>query len=83
MFTVMLKKPDGGEELFLASSVGKVPAKEVPSSEDDCGGREHVSFCAVNAVEGQAQAVMGRMLVDSGQVFVMNPEGQTVATYRF
>lgn len=81
MLTVLWKTPNGGEEIFVAPSVSKNPGV-APGTEDadkyDRHGRPHIAInCCVADHESQ------RMVIDMGEVFVMNAEGKTVATYRF
>lgn len=82
MFTVLWKLPHGGEELYVAPSVCKMPKRIATSTDEDpskfdCHGREHIAFQRLDGFG------MERMLIDAGDVFVMNAEGNTVATYRF
>lgn len=77
MFTVLWKTPNGGEEIYVAPSVAKIPALSVCSKDADCEGRAHLAF---QRLDGYA---MTRTLIDMGEVFVMNSDGKTVATYRF
>jgi hypothetical protein len=80
MFTVLWKTPNGGEEIFVAPSVSRIPGI-VPGTEDadryDCHGRPHIAMQCLTDQDSQ------RIVIDMGEVFVMNAEGRTVATYRF
>jgi len=74
MFTILWKMPNGGEEIYIAPGISKIPVADVASDQLDCGGREHVAF---QHLDGHA------MTRDVGELFVMNSDGKTVATYRF
>lgn len=88
MFTILWRAPDGAEEIYVAPCVSKIPADpRLAEPADnamldllahlDCGGREHVAF---QRLDGNG---MVRSVIDVGEVFVMNAQGKTVATYRF
>jgi hypothetical protein len=77
MFTILWKMPNGSEELYVAPAVAKLPKQPEPSDQFACGGNAHVAF---QRVDGYG---MTHTVIDSGEVYVMNGGGQTVATYRF
>lgn len=78
MFTVLWKTREGAEELFSSPRVVKVPAlQQNAPPEHPCEGREYLS---VEFLDGLSTS---RIYIDSGEVFVMNGDGKTVATYRF
>lgn len=83
MFTVLWKTPEGEEDIFAAASVTKIPALKKPDKDADCHGREHVAFHHFTPVQNKETLQLTRTVIDCGSVFVMNGDGQTVATYRF
>lgn len=86
MLTVLWKTPNGGEEIFVAPSVSKLPGLP-PGTSDldkaDCHGRPHIAMQCLTAVQDQAGLHLHRVVIDMGEVFVMNGDGKTIATYRF
>jgi hypothetical protein len=83
MLTILWKTPSGAEEINVTYGISKIPALQEPSEQADCGGREHVAFQCLVAVQDQENLQLHRTVIDAGDVFVMNAEGKTVATYRF
>ncbi|MES5483621.1 hypothetical protein QMZ05_12755 [Bradyrhizobium sp. INPA03-11B] len=80
MLTVLWKMPNGGEEIYVAPSVSRVPALVAEAAEleaADCHGAAHI---AMQVATGKGTE---RTVISIGEVFVMNAEGRTVATYRF
>lgn len=77
MFTVLWRFQGGGEEIFAAPAVSLISAASEPTDQMDCAGRRHVAFLRL---DGHG---MTRTVIDVGDVFVMNGQGRTVATYRF
>lgn len=83
MFSVLWKFPKGeGEEIFLAPAVSFIKGTKDPVALADGGHRDHVTF-ARKAAYGDGENGFERTVIDIGKVFVMNPEGQTVASYHF
>lgn len=83
MFTVLWKITPDNEEIYQSPSVVKVPDAGRRSDELDCRGRPHLAFQALEPVSDDSAAMrLVRRVIDSGEVFVMNPEGKTIAMYR-
>lgn len=81
MFSILWKFPKGeGEEIFLAPAVSFHKGNGKPVLKG--GERDRVVFARV-AAYGDGTNGFQQTVVDIGKVFVMNPEGQTVATYFF
>lgn len=77
MFSILWKTPDGGEEIYVAPSVSKIPPAKELSDQLDCRGREHVAFQKLDGRD------MVRTVINVGEVYVMNAQGKTVASYYF
>ena len=83
MLTILWKIPGGGEEIHITHGISKILALPEPSEQADCHGREHIAFQALTAVQDREHLQLHRTVIDVGDVYVMNAEGKTVATYRF
>ena len=83
MMTLLWKIGPDHEELYETSSVSKIPAAPERSDQLDCGGRAHIAFQKLTAVWGEDELRLIRTVIDTGEVFVMNAEGKTVAKYFF
>lgn len=84
MLTVVWKIGRDQEEIFETASVAKIPAAPERSDQLDCGGRAHIAFQRLTAVEGDGvRERIVRTVIDIGEVFVMNAGGSTIAKYRF
>jgi hypothetical protein len=84
MFTILWKIGPDHEEIFSTASVSKIPAAEKQSDDFDCHGRPHLAFQALTPIEDDGAGLrLVRTVIDSGEIFVMNAEGKTVAMYRF
>lgn len=86
MLTVMWKIGPDNEEIYVAPSISLRPKREaqdeVERAKLDCNGDRHIAFQAFTVVQdGGIQ--MHRTVISRGEVFVMNSEGNTVASYRF
>lgn len=82
MFTVLWKIPDGAEEIYSVPCVVKKAAVAGnPTAEErakmDCNGDEHISFHKFDGFATHKQ------VINLGDVYVMNADGKTVATYLF
>ncbi len=87
MFTVLWKVGPGQEEIFETASIAKIPKRAKPSEGEgpmpDCEGRPHISFQSMTAVENDGVELhFVRTVIDVGEIFIMNGEGKTVASYR-
>jgi hypothetical protein len=84
MFTLLWKISDNNEEIFSTYGTALIPAVVEPSDQLDCGGRRHLAFQRLVAVQDDDTNLhLVRTVIDIGEVFVMNGDGKTVATYRF
>lgn len=85
MFTLLWKMEGGGEEIYsVPTTIVIVPDAGKRSDDLDCRGRRHLGFQRIEAVSDDSAALhLARSVIDSGEVFVMNGEGKTVAMYYF
>jgi hypothetical protein len=83
MLTILWKIPNGDEQIFATYGTSKISALPAPSEQADCNGREHIAFQRLVAVQDKEHLQLHRTVIDVGDVYVMNAEGKTVATYRF
>jgi hypothetical protein len=84
MFTLLWKIGPDHEEIYSTYGVSHIPAAAQPSDQMDCGGRRHIAFQKLTAVQDDSHNLhLVRAVIDIGEVFVMNGEGKTIAMYRF
>ena len=84
MLTLIWKIAEGHEEVYEVCSVAKMPAAKERSDQLDCGGRAHLSFQRLTAVQDDGLNLhLVKAVIDMGEVFVMNSDGKTIAMYRF
>lgn len=86
MLSILWKIGPDNEEIYVAPSISLQPRRShgdgLDSDQMDCHGERHVAFQRFTVVQ-DGGVRMERTLISRGEVFVMNSEGNTVATYRF